>query len=223
MSGRRNRAKASGLGRPTCHRSGLTLVELLIAVALIALTSAAAYNALAVGLKVWKRHQRQVVEEDVAVFFEKLSHDARNVIHFSTLRFEGFSQKMILPAIVRVPADPRSFYPEGTRIDIPGRVEYFYDAMNHVLYRRQVGYGREFGYQRAKEAVGLVRGVEQVTFRYFYYTDNGEVYKSDARDLLPDRIDVEVVLEDDQGRRTMKKMIHLPVGDRTARPVLRSG
>jgi len=193
-------------------RKGMTLMEILIVVSLIAMTSAAIYSALANGIKVWKLNQQLVVEEDAAIFFDKLSQDLRNVFTYSKFKFEGGHQKIAFPAIIHMLADKRSGVSRQEYINQLGIVEYYYDGIEDVLYRRQANYSQALNARFSQERA-LVRGIDAVKFSYFYYTEGREIYSPDVLDTYPSRIGVEIEFSDKQGRKKMNRSIDLPLGN----------
>ena len=86
--------------RRLLSRRAMTLMEILIVVSLIAMMSVAIFNALSNGMKIWKRSQQMVIEEDIAVFFDKIAHDIRNAFVFSQFRFEGDELRFAFPTMV---------------------------------------------------------------------------------------------------------------------------
>ena len=65
----------------------MTLVEMLIVVGLVSFVMVAIYTSFANGLKVWKRSQQLVIEEDVAIFFDKFSQHFYNPFPHSQTKF----------------------------------------------------------------------------------------------------------------------------------------
>ena len=192
-------------------KKGMTLMEILIVMSLLALVSLAIYHSLSNGIRVWERNRELVVEEDVVIFFDKLTQDLRNTYFYSKINFKGDEFRFSFPTIVYTPADKRSNIPEGEFIEQMGRVEYYYDFNDNTLYRRQANYSQalneRFGRPRA-----LVTSVDRIKFRYHYITDEEEIYTPEILDVLPSGVEVEVEFSDNQGQKMMRKFVDIPIG-----------
>ena len=190
-----------------CNGRGLTLIEILIVVSLMAMISLALYNAFNNGLKIWKLSQRLVVEEDIAIFFDKISQDLRNAYLHSKITFDGTEQRFAFPTIVRViaPANPTLYQ------DQLGRVEYFYDAAERKLYRKQATYGQALG-ETFEDPQLIAKSIDQVRFRYIYLTQQEPKYSEQVLETIPSAVDVEVEFSDTKNRHLLHKLILIPIG-----------
>ena len=189
----------------------MTLMEILLVVSLVSMVSVALYKVLSQGLRVWERSQQFVAEEDIAIFFEKITADLRNSYVFSKNRFEGTENKFIFPTIVRVAVDAPRGVGHGELADQIGRVEYFYDGQHRAIYKRTANYSRAL--RNTFDTPQFVAGlVDRLTFRYLYLTDNGELFSSKVLDVIPAGVDVEVLFSDKNGQRSMHKFVEIPIG-----------
>ena len=68
---------------------GLTLIEILLVLSLVSIISIALYKALRNGLQVWERSRYLVVEEDIAIFFDKITQDIKNSYFIQRLDLKG--------------------------------------------------------------------------------------------------------------------------------------
>ena len=89
------------------QKNALTLIETLLVVSFVSLVSIAIYKSLASGIKVWGKAHDLVVEEDIAVFFDKITSDLRNTFYYSDLDFYGENYRMSFPTIVHTLKDKR--------------------------------------------------------------------------------------------------------------------
>ncbi len=198
--------------RTRCRsQSGLTLVETLLAVALVTLVGLACYKSLSMGIEVWQRSQQLNIEEDVAIFFDKLSFDLYNSFLFSQIKFEGNEFRFAFPTIVRTPADKSLRLGEDVYVDQIGKAEYFYDFNDDKLYRRQANYS-EAVRERWGPKRELVSSVTRIKFRYYFLTETEEISSAEILDVLPTGVEIEVEFADTRGKRVMKKFIDIPVG-----------
>ncbi|VAX35344.1 hypothetical protein MNBD_UNCLBAC01-27 [hydrothermal vent metagenome] len=185
-------------------------MEVLIVTSLIAMVSATVYSMVTMGVKVWRRNQQLVIEEDVAIFFDKLSRDLRNTFVYSHFSFEGGEQKISFPTMVHTLVDRRSGGNPNEYHDQMGLVKYSYDGLTNILYRQQANYSQALN-KRFVQKQSIVQGIEKVRFRYFYLTENREIFSSTVRETYPSIIEVEVEFEDQKGRRKMNKLIKIEV------------
>ncbi|MBU0468379.1 MAG: prepilin-type N-terminal cleavage/methylation domain-containing protein [Candidatus Omnitrophica bacterium] len=193
------------------NRSAMTLIEILIVTSLIAIISVAIYSCLSSGIRVWQEANRLVVEEDIAIFFDKISKDLRNVYSYSRIKPHGDVFKFSFPTIVYTKADKGSGHPENAYIDQLGKVEYYFDPISDNIYRRQANYSQAISEKYSKESK-IVGSVERIKFTYFVLTPEGEIAKNEILDYIPSAVEVLVVFKDSRGERSMRKFIDIPIG-----------
>jgi len=193
------------------ERKGMTFIEILIVASLISLISMALYNVLSNGIRVWERSRRMVIEEDVAIFFDKLSQDLRNTFYHSKIPFDGNEFRFSFPTMVRTPANAGRGHSGGEDIHQIGRVEYYYDTIEDKIYKRQANYGQAIN-ERFGQPRLLLSSVEKFRFRYVYLTEDEEVMSDEVLEFLPSSIELEIEFFDDKGKRTMRKLIDVPIG-----------
>ncbi|OGX54722.1 MAG: hypothetical protein A2306_11275 [Omnitrophica WOR_2 bacterium RIFOXYB2_FULL_38_16] len=193
------------------NKSAMTLIEILIVTSLIAVISVAIYSCLSSGIRVWQESNRLVVEEDIAMFFDKISKDLRNVYSYSRIKPQGDVFRFSFPAIVYTKADKGSGHPEGSYVDQLGKVEYYFDPISDSIYRRQANYSQAVSEQYSRESK-IVGSVERLKFTYFVLTPEGEITKNEILDYIPSAIEVLVVFKDSRGERSMRKFIDIPIG-----------
>lgn len=189
----------------------MTLVEILLAVALTTLAGVSIYHSLSMGINVWKRSQQLDTEEDIAIFFEKLSADLYNSFLFTQIKFEGNEFRLAFPTMVYTPADRALNLGEDQYVDQIGKVEYYYDVGQDKIYRREANYSQAVR-ERYNEPRLIASSVSNVKFRYYFMTETGELSSTEILDVLPTGIEIEVEFSDQRGKRTMKKFIDIPVG-----------
>jgi prepilin-type N-terminal cleavage/methylation domain-containing protein len=192
------------------RQSAFTLVEMLLAVSILAAVTVSLYQALSHGLRVWERSRQLSVEEDVMIFFDKLATDLRNSFDFSLFDFEGGSGRIVFSTVISVPmgkgAEETVFF-----ADQIGRVEYGLDSMSNAIYRRQANYGQAIkgGFGAVKI---LARPVKSITFQYFKRGQNALSLQKLDRKKLPDAVEVSVEYKDSRGNlQVMTRLINLPI------------
>lgn len=183
---------------------GMTLIEILIVVSIMSMVSVAIYASLSNGLKVWKRHHELVVEEDIVIFFEKLTQDLRNAFEFSQFEIEGQEQKFSFPTIVQIQMDDEM-------IQQIGKVEYYFDLLDRSMYRREAQYGQALQEQYGMP-VKLIANIQQFMIRFYYITEDGESVFSSPEQGLPAGIEIEFKFISKGKERSMRRYIDIPQG-----------
>ncbi|KKS44751.1 MAG: hypothetical protein UV05_C0001G0011 [candidate division CPR1 bacterium GW2011_GWA2_42_17] len=186
-------------------------MEVLLVVSLISIINIALYNALVNGLRIWERSQRLVVEQDLAVFFDKIAQDLRNSFLYSRIKFNGNDHRFSFPTRVHILADPKSDSPIDQYISQLGRVEYYFDTIEKKIYRHQANYGQALS-EEFSRPTALVNAVETVEFQYIYLTDNEEIVSREVLDIPPSGVDIEVHFSDSGVQKSVRKLIAVPIG-----------
>jgi prepilin-type N-terminal cleavage/methylation domain-containing protein len=195
------------------RRRGFTFIEMLLVSALIASLSLAVFLCLSSGLKLWHRTQQALVQEDVAIFFDKFSADLRNAFGFSTLGIEGREYSFAFPTIVWMRADRGGVRGAEQFVDQFGRVRYTFDPAEGVLSRQQANYSQGIRKAWADDAPqALLRGATEVRFKYYYSGRKDDNFSSEAKDNLPSGVEVETRFRDGEGERTFRRFFPVPLG-----------
>ena len=187
----------------------MTLIEITIVVGLITIISVALYNGLSNGLRVWKYSQQLRTEEDIALFFEKISHDLRNSLLYSQMPFKSDFYSFSFPAIVRAIVDSKSGQ-EAT--DTIGMVEYSFDVGKKCIVRKQADYGQALG-SEFDPAQTLVSAVDGIKFAFIYVTEKDQLYSEKILETIPSAVEVEVKFTDNNQKRSLKRIIDVPIGN----------
>lgn len=192
-------------------KQGMTLMEVLIVISLISMISVAIYGALSNGINVWEKSNQLVVEEDVAIFFDKIAVDLHNAFLYSKIQFEGNEFRFSFPTVVYTQADSMSGISQDKYVYQIGEVEYYFNLLDKNIYRRQANYSQALSEQFGPPQL-LVNSVERLNFRYFYITDEGELLTDSVFEVLPAGIEIEVEFMDSEQNKIMRKIIDVPVG-----------
>ncbi len=187
----------------------MTLLEVLIVVSLIAMIALALYHSLTNGLRIWDKSRQLVVEEDVAIFFDKIRHDLDNTFWYSKIKFEGTEERCSFPTIVHVALDAERMSYQ----DQLGNVEYYFDGLAKKIYRRQASYGEALNGEFGPPQI-LAKDISRVKFQYIYLTEDEAKYSEQVLEVMPAAIDIEVEFSDRDGRRSFHKVIDIPIGSK---------
>ena len=194
------------------YRRAFTLIEMLIVASLLSVTGLAVYHAIANGVRVWEYSRRYSSQEDVAIFFEKITVDLQNVYHSSSISFDGTAQKIFIPTIVRMPADQGS-PDKGQMIEQVGAAEYYLQSGKKTIYRRQRNYSQALKNKMNVDARALADSVTKLHFSYFVVEDGELKLKKTVADEIPASIQIEVDFVEVGGNvRHLKRMINIPSG-----------
>ena len=189
----------------------MTLIEVLIVISIISLLGMTLYAALANGLRVYKRAQEIRLEQDVALFFDKITRDLKNTYSYSKINFEGTLDRLAFPTIVHTLADSQLNLPEGTYVDQMGKGEYYFDYTERALYRHQANYSEAIAEQYGKAQI-VVQSLKAVRFHYHYLKDNKE-FINDHSEGLPLGVEVELEISNHAEPFVISRYIPIAVGE----------
>ncbi|MFT5388176.1 MAG: hypothetical protein ACI9F2_000103 [Lysobacterales bacterium] len=193
------------------NQTAMSFIELLIVTSLMTIVSIALYQTLSNGIKVWEKGNQVVLEEEIVIFFDKLTKDVRNSYKYANIKLVGNRYKFNFPTMVVMPVDQYISVEEDVYTEQMGRVEYYYDYNKNNISRKEANYSQAITEKFMNSRV-MVRNVEALRFRYYYITDTGEIYSEDILDAIPSRIEVEVSFMDNGYVRKMNKFIDIPIG-----------
>ena len=186
------------------------MVETILVMGLLAAVSIAIFATLANGLKIWKRGYQSVLEEDLLIFFDKMSHDVRNAVDFTQLPLAGKADSFTFATIIRTPADAKLGL-ENEYVEQIGKVEYYFDTAQKGIFRRQANYSlaleNKYGQGRL-----LVSDVRSVKFQYYYQKAKQFQLLPETTAQLPSAVRVTVNFGSSHHPQSMVKFIPIPVG-----------
>lgn len=201
---------------------GFTLIEFLVAAAIMSIISLAIVATFATGLRVYEKVQNYVgLRADTLIALEKMERDLRNVISSSSIEFIGDHDEVSFAAITA----------EGGL----GRVMYYVKGRYDVLTREEQAYARASAskIRKNKGNVSKLVSVKDIDFSYYYYDSDMKEYKwknkwdlhddddddvSEEKIATEDRLPlgVKVELTFKEGRRniTLTRTVLIPIGDK---------
>jgi len=196
------------------RRHAFTLFELLLVVSLLSITGLAIYNAISNGLRVWEYSQRFSAEEDVAIFFERLTEDLRNTYSYSLIPFDGKPDKLVIPTVIRAPIDTGKKKDRGNTdmAEQMGAAQYFLQSGKKTIFRRQGVYGQALK-QKFSEGRALAAPVARLQFSYIFYDKGKQKIEKTSKGKIPASVMVDVEFVEVTGQpRRIKRIIHIPIG-----------
>jgi prepilin-type N-terminal cleavage/methylation domain-containing protein len=199
-------------GRMKTSHKAFTLIEMLLVASLLSVTGLAVYHAISDGLRVWEYSRRYSSEEDVAVFFEKLSADLQNTYRYSAIAFDGKENKILIPTIVRTPVD-KEISASGDLVEQMGCAEYFLQTGEKAIYRRQANYSQSLK-KKFAPARALAAPVEKLHFKYYGFEDGKLKPKKSVNKEIPVAVMVQIDFREVGGSvRHLQRMINIPIGN----------
>lgn len=188
------------------------MIEIILVVSLVSLVGLAAFKTIANGLKIWEQSLQLGVEEDVAIFLDKLTNDLKNSFHFSLLTFEGYPNLIAFPTIVRTREDRKKHYGREEYVDQLGKVEYYFDSLKKAIYQRQANYSQACEEEYGKKRL-LAKSIYSLEFTYHINLDGELVTRNKTDGRSPQALEVEIKFKETTGKlRTVRKFINIPVG-----------
>jgi len=193
---------------------GFTLLELLLASALVVFIGLAVYRTFSSGMIIYRWLERNKPQNDAVIFFEKIAGDLRNCSLMPEEKFEGAPDRMafyahntgyvILPAGMMPSAEDRAEPPLY-------RVEYVFDRAGGRVIRRVYAFGA------AEPAIitTAMSDVGEMVFRYCV----PDAYSPDKLAFLPaaDKLPLAVEIETRTGGGAggpvfFRRVVEVPAG-----------
>ncbi len=147
--------------RPSATCDGFTLVEMLIACALVSLVAGAVVATLAGGLRVWERVQAfGTRDQAIEIAFHQMRSDLRSAHRFEPIPFTGRSDTMSFPSVIEMYQGEQSW-------EEVGQTTYLLDRRHRQLRRVRQPY-RMMRRARASEGgIAVLDHVERFQVRYY--------------------------------------------------------
>jgi len=188
--------------KPDSKARGLTFIELVIVTSMLAVVGLALYATFSAGLRILKKTQAPIAEEDMAVFLDKFAVDVRNSHAVKPLLFHGTKETVEFPTLVAGR--------EGGNRTI-GKVIYLHE--NDLLKRQELDYSA--AYTKRPERIKTIScPAKSAAFSYYLFDDEKKEYMwSDAYSgpALPRAVRLEFECDDGAETRTITKTVSVPV------------
>lgn len=193
------------------NKTGFTLIEILIVMAILSVVALAVFSTFNSGIKIWQRLTKSAIAGDLDIFLEKISYDLRNSFKSSEIKFVGRSNNVDFATLALTEAGKKD---RGLAV---GGVGYYFDTETGVINRRQADYSQVYQnkYAQPRQVMGNVRSLN---FQYYYYDPEGEVYAwtdtwgEEMQGVIPQAVRVNVAFTDGDEIRMITKAITIPSG-----------
>ena len=183
---------------------GFTLIEMLIVTMLFAVISLAIYGAINNGIKVWLRINQAVVEEDIAIFFDKFAADLRNSLEFSQVNFLGSVEEVEFAALT-----------DSQRLGKKtlGKIIYAYDPQAKILSRKVRDFAHLFE-DKDGPVRQMLRDLKSLQFSYYLYDGEKKEYLWQDELVnagLPLAVRIKLELEHGTQANIFTRTVNIPV------------
>lgn len=150
------------------RRYNFTLAELIIVSVILSVLGFSVYAALSNGIRLWKRINQEVPQEDVNIFFVKMSDDLRSLIRHSDIVFSGKQDSISFATFIVSDAE------ESSKKDI-GMVSYRLEKGERAVSREQSNYSQIY-LSKPGRTRQLLSDVVSFKLRYYCYDSENEEY-----------------------------------------------
>ena len=187
-------------------KTGFTLTEILLVSVVLSIIGLSVYSAFNNGIKIWRRVVRNVTQEDISIFFDRISNDLRNTLRYKDIQFEGNQERIAFPALI-VSQEQNVFKTEV------GRVTYYLekDSVN----RQQANYSQLYQNINPPDRK-LVNNLETLSFQYYYYDSEMQSYYWEnewkEKESLPLAVKIKVEFYDNGIKNNLTRTVYIPVG-----------
>jgi prepilin-type N-terminal cleavage/methylation domain-containing protein len=184
---------------------GMTLIELLVVTSIVIVILFAAYAFLNSGIKIWQRVNRSIPEEDVNIFFEKFTHDVRNMVKFSNIPFVGTADHCEWATLV---------VSSNLRKTSIGKLVYSFDPQDKIIKRMQSDYSQIFT-QEKKIINQVLPHLKSMKFKYYirYKEATNRLWLEECPSgVLPLAVRIELEFNDGTNNKVYGRTVALPLG-----------
>ena len=198
--------------RPS-RQSGLTLIEVMLAVLIVACVAGAFYHVLGQGFHIWRTALREKPEYEFDMMFERLAHELRNAIQHEPAPFIGKETGF-------------EFYTSGyqnknpvfSEYAMPMKVIYQHDRSARHFSRAEVSYDLILkGRGKPEPFVMLGERVSDLDVQYYYRNANSSSTRWGRkwnRACFPNALKITMDYEASGQRQRMTRILSVPIGGR---------
>ncbi|MBI3322557.1 MAG: prepilin-type N-terminal cleavage/methylation domain-containing protein [Candidatus Omnitrophica bacterium] len=197
---------------------GLTLVEMLISMALVAVVGLTVFGVFSGGMNIWERVQGTGSRDRlVELTLEQVRRDLCGARFFEPVGFEGAYDEISFPSLVTMT------YKRGKQefeVEEPGRVGYWFNSIQGTLARSEHGYRLTRRYRLRDSRRPVLLGVRRVRFSYAKLKSDGKEVEWSGRwepaDGHPAAVKIEIGYLDEttQQERNRSLLVLLPLSPR---------
>ena len=176
------------------NRAAFTLIEILIVVSLLTMTSLAVMTSFLQGIKIFNRFNDSQDGLEKAFLIEKLTHDVKNSANDPKVPWVVSTDSLSFASVSTV-----SSKEEDAAGVLPARIRYYFDPEKKAVIRTEVS----FPFDRASaQSEVLAESIQSLKFNIL----------RDNEEKPPSRVTVTLEYGDAPDMRILKKDILVPIG-----------
>ena len=181
-----------------------TLVEILITSSLILIVGLAVYSVVNSGISLFKRLSKPYLEEDVSIFFDKISKELRGSFSYKGIEFLGEKESLKFPTLITSSGHLSSLKVE------PGEVSYVFNPKEKKIERTEKDLSTLYRKSKGQRRT-ILEGVESLRFKYYFYDPHKEDYFwVDSYKNFPLAVRIELVLNYEGKTYDFSKTVNIP-------------
>jgi len=190
--------------------AGFTLLELLAAMSITAITVVTALSLFSKGIDIWENVIfRGSSEHEAALFLEEIEKDLKNCVNFSEIQFLGDAETIDFPVIIAKKSD--------TTIGAVGRVRYSFDKDSMAIYKRKAVYP-DCGQENLFKPYKILGSVESLNFEYAVSDAQGALNWTGSwqdKQIKPKGVRVKIKIAANEGSEKasdFERVVYIPIG-----------
>lgn len=199
--------RRQGIRRPS---SGFTLLELLAAMSIIAITAVTALSLFSKGIDIWEDVTfRGSLEYEAALFLEGIEKELKNCISFSEIQFLGDTETIDFPAII--------IKNSGSSQEAIGRIKYSFDKDKMAVYKYKDAYPN-CSQENLFNPYKILDLVESLSFEYAVLDGEGKFNWASLwqdKQAIPKAVRIRIKLvTNEKSNKTcnFERVVYIPVG-----------
>lgn len=198
--------------------NGFTIIELLLAAAIMSMISLAFISSFGAGLRAFERVETfGGFQADVLVFLEGLERDVRNTFAFSPIKFQGNSRSMSF-AVVGTKLDE-----EGNEFTVLEERSYDFDSSQKALISKEEDFAPTVS-STIEESVRTQRIVPIKTVEFQYYSYSKVIEDGEERiesgwqgtwtdeEIIPRGVKIILTFDDGGEEVSLARTVFIPAG-----------
>ena len=194
---------------------GFTLIETILAVAIISVIALAVYSTFNQGIRLWQRLTQRTPVSELNIVFEKISSDLRNSFKFSGINFVGGEDNIAFATVILTANK------DEENVLTVGEVGYFFDVRTGSLNRQQRNYN-QVCQNKPTLLRQMLNNVKSLSFQYYCYNLAQETYiwknnwqagEVEEERSIPLAVRMRLEFDDNTKEERIIRTIAIPVGE----------